>query len=278
MALEEGRAFVDLSGMRKILVAGDDAERWLNDLLTAGLADLRVGDARRSLLLTPTGRIRADLHVARTFAGFLLLQDARQPHPVQELLAPYVLSSAVSLSDRTDGLAVLAAPDLPVEAEAERFRPSPLEWGVGLVVNEARRGEIAAALRSTAIFEASPDAVEVRRIRLGRPRFPGDLDQDSLPAEGNLERLIDLLKGCFLGQESIAKVRNLGHPPRVVVRLRADAPVAHGDTVISGDQQTGKITSAVTENGGWAVLARVRWEDRDGDLRTSTGIYLHHLD
>ena len=83
MALEEGRAFVDLSGMRKILVAGDDAERWLNDLLTAGLADLRVGDARRSLLLTPTGRIRADLHVARTFAGFLLLQDGRQPHPVQ---------------------------------------------------------------------------------------------------------------------------------------------------------------------------------------------------
>jgi folate-binding protein YgfZ len=277
-ALEDGRAFVDLSAMRKIRVVGGDAESWLNDLLTARLAGLREGEARRSLLLTPTGRIRADVHVVRERGGFLLLQDRRQPHAIDELLAPYILSSDLSLSDTSQELTILAAPELEPDPAAETFRPSPLLWGVGLVAARSMRSALGDSLASTGITEAHPHAVETRRIRLGRAAFPQDLDPDSLPAEAGLEHLIDLEKGCFLGQESIAKVRNLGHPPRLVVRLRADEPVSQGDPVRSDGRETGKITSVATEDAGWAVLARVRWEDRRENLRTEAGVYLRRLD
>src|SRR5262245_43989033 len=95
-ALERGSAIAPLPGWRTISVEGGDAWRWLQDLVTAGLADLDHGQSRRSLLLTPTGRIRADFHVARLDQGFLLLQDPEQT-PIDALLEPYVLSSDVAL-------------------------------------------------------------------------------------------------------------------------------------------------------------------------------------
>ena len=82
-ALEEERAFSDRSSYRKLQVEGDGARSWLNDLLTAGLSDLEEGRAARSLLISPTGHIRADVHVVATAEGFLLLQDPAQPRGVR---------------------------------------------------------------------------------------------------------------------------------------------------------------------------------------------------
>ncbi|HEX2266939.1 MAG TPA: hypothetical protein VHI97_01890, partial [Actinomycetota bacterium] len=81
-ALLTGRAFVDLSSWRKIAVTGSDAFRWLNDLVSADLTGLRSGQARRSLLLSPTGQVRADFTVLAYPEGLLLLQDPAQPHEI----------------------------------------------------------------------------------------------------------------------------------------------------------------------------------------------------
>ncbi len=80
-----------------------------------------------------------------------------------------------------------------------------------------------------------PEALEAWRIRHGLARFPVDLDADSLPAEAGLdvEPVIDRTKGCYLGQESVARVRNLGHPPRVVLGVRAETPLRPGAPVRS---------------------------------------------
>src|SRR5512132_2239769 len=94
-ALLEGRRFVNLSGRRIVRVAGPDAVGWLHDLLTADIAGLGIGGSRRSLLLSATGRIRADLQVLRRDGDLLLLQDRTQPDAVDELLSPYLLSSRV---------------------------------------------------------------------------------------------------------------------------------------------------------------------------------------
>src|SRR5262245_60133113 len=90
VALEEGRRFLDLSPWRKVAVSGTVAVGWLGDLLTADIVGLRAGEACRSFLLTPTGRIRADIHVARPPVGhpardqdgLLLLQSPDQPEDV----------------------------------------------------------------------------------------------------------------------------------------------------------------------------------------------------
>src|SRR4029077_9989517 len=74
------------------------------------------------------------------------------------------------------------------------------------------------------LVEVGGLTLAVRRILAGMPRMGVDFGQDALPAEAGLEWTIDTAKGCFLGQESVAKVRNLGHPPRVLRHLRSQAP------------------------------------------------------
>ena len=119
--------------------------------------------------------------------------------------------------------------------------------------------------------EAGQGDLEAWRILSGHPRFGVDFGQGSVPAEAGLDAVVDATKGCFLGQEAVAKVRNLGHPPWVVVALRAEVPVQPGQPVMAGDQQAGHVTSVAPAGSEWALLARVRWEHRDAALGTADG-------
>ncbi|MDQ4107666.1 MAG: hypothetical protein M3138_02520, partial [Actinomycetota bacterium] len=105
---QDGNAFAELAGWRTVAVRGGDARGWLDDLVTADVEGLAEGCTRRSLLLTPTGRIRADFHVARVAGSFLLVQAPGQPEHVDEILAPYVLSSDVELDDLSERSLIVA--------------------------------------------------------------------------------------------------------------------------------------------------------------------------
>jgi hypothetical protein len=270
-ALASGRAYVELDGWRVVEVRGADARTWLHDLVTADVRTLEPSTARRTLILTPTGRIRADLHLAATDDGFLLLQAPDQPDPVDRILAPYVLSSEVSLDDaseRVAAFAVLGAGDL---AGAEWWTPSVLGEGSGAVTPAGEPAErLRAALRTEDLVAASPEAVERWRIRRGVPRMGPDFGTDALPAEAGLESAIDFTKGCFLGQESVAKVRNLGHPPRAIVPVRSRAPLSVGMPVFAGGAEVGEVTS-VAANGNVDAIARVRWAAAADRLSTEVG-------
>ena len=274
-ALQRGRAFADLSSYRKVTVSGAEAGGWLNDLVTAGVASLPSGHARRSLLLTPTGRIRADFTVARVGDEFQLLQDERQPAAIADLLSPYVLSSDVEIQDVTAERALVAIPGAGGEALGRPgTRPSVLGSGIDLIADSgepARR--LTKMLTKELLVEVSAEALEIWRIRRGIPRFPVDLTEESIPAEGGLEDLIDLTKGCFLGQESVAKVRNLGHPTRVVAHLQASGPIHPGDAVLSASRPAGRVTSAApgAEPGSTTVLAGIRWDAAEGPLTSANG-------
>src|SRR4029078_7034789 len=133
-ALLTGRAFVDLSDYRKVRVHGEDAIAWLHDLLTADIAGLSPAASRRSLLLTPTGRIRADVQVLRRDDDVVFTQAPDQPDHIGLLLGPYVLSSAVSLEDATVDLALFAVPDAAAATIGlPGFEPSSLGPALDLV-------------------------------------------------------------------------------------------------------------------------------------------------
>lgn len=270
-ALEASRAFATLDLWRFVIVTGGDARTWLHDLVTADVRTLEPGTARRTLILTPTGRIRADLTVAATAEGFLLLQAPDQPDPVERVLAPYVLSSDVTLEDvstRLAAFAVLGAGDL---AGAEWWTPSVLGEGVGAVTSAGEPAErLRTALLGEDLVEASPDAVEHWRIRRGSPRMGPDFGTDALPAEVGLEGTIDFTKGCFLGQESVAKVRNLGHPPRAIVSVRSRAPLQVGMPVLARGSEVGEVTS-VAADGEIDAIVRVRWAAAGDELSTIAG-------
>jgi tRNA-modifying protein YgfZ len=278
-ALEAGRAFVDLSSLRKIQVTGNDARDWLHDLVTTDVASLALGQARRSLLLTPTGRIRADFMVGRDDEGFLLLQHPEQAGSIADLLLPYVLSSDVTLRDCTQELSVFGlVGHAAVVAARAGLEPSILGEGEDIVVASgkpsARERE---RLVASDLVEVGWDAREVWRIRAGQPRMGPDFDEGSLPSEAGLDDTIDATKGCFLGQESVAKVRNLGHPPTVLRAVAAPTAVAAGTVVeADGAPEAGVVTSAAVPAGGAGTTAivRIRWSSADAALRTADGVDL----
>jgi folate-binding protein YgfZ len=266
-ALERGGAFVDLSSWWKVRVTGADAAGWLNDLLTADLDGIAAGEMRPSMLLTPTGKIRAVVGVIAFDGGFLLLQDPIQPTRIDEFLSPYVLSSDVRLSDRTEELAILAMPSAAGAGDQPSFSPSVLGPGIDVI---APAGSVRAV---ESLQEAGLEDVDAWRVRKGVARFGVDLTSDSLPHEVELGDMIAHAKGCFLGQESVARVRNLGRPPFVLLAAAAEGPVGAGDLVSAASGEAGIITSASSVD-GTAVIARVRWALKDVPLRTALGVEL----
>ena len=228
------------AGWTATRLSGGDAVGWLSDLVTADVERLEPGEVVRSFLLSPTGRIRADLLVASEGASVLALQSPGQPRTLGDLLAPYVLSSDVGLEAAVDVLLVGGAGGWRLAAEAPPDHPV-----------------------------VEPDAFEAWRIRRGVARFPVDLDEESLPAEAGLDRepVIDRGKGCYLGQESVAKVRNLGHPTRVVVPAAVEGPAAAGEPIRSGTERVGVVTSLDGSRG----IVRIRWAARERTLETERG-------
>ena len=271
-ALREGRALVDLSSWRSVLVRGADAAGWLNDLLTAELEGISSDEGRPSLLLSPTGRIRAHVTVTPFDDGFLLLQDPIQPSRIDVLLAPYVLSSDVRIEDRSEAFRLFTGPDgVAIPNDPRSFHPGPLGTAAGFVVPaEAPRPDPGAL----GLVPATEEDLDAYRIGRGIPRVGVDLGEDSLPHEADLDEAIAYGKGCFLGQESVAKVRNLGHPPFVVLAVTSSGPVSSGDRVLADGHEVGRVTSAARTDSGDAALVRVRWSAREAPLSTEAGASL----
>ena len=276
-ALADGSAYAVLDGWQRTDVSGGDAIGWLNDLLSAELGSLEPAEARRSLLLSPTGRVRADVRAVRTTAGLTLLEPTGVADPVGTVLAPYVLSSDVSIS-RPRPAIVLAVPsargaDLVTEGSpsgSEVARPSLLGDGLDLIA-EASTAPLAEAFLRHGLRPASAGAAEALRVDRAIPRWGTDLRAGDLPIGLVDDDAVAHAKGCYLGQEAIAKIRNLGHPPVVLRRLIADRPVGIGAALHAGGEPVGEVTSAAPARAGTVLLARVRWDARREPLALADG-------
>lgn len=268
--------FADLSAWRKIAVTGSDALEWLNDLISADVSGLTSGSSRRSLLLSPTGRIRAEFTVARLDAETLLLiQDPEQPDAIDQLLDRYVLSSDVSMADRTDELMLFAFPDVDGDLEGT--------WSAGTILRPSVLGSGLDVLSDAPLTVAgthelqslSSEEIEERRILRGVPKYGVDASGDDLPQEGGFTDAVSFGKGCYLGQEAVAKVQNLGHPRRVLLALEAAGVVVAGDVLEQDGAEVGWITSAAGDDERTSALATVKWAYREGPFHTKNGAELH---
>ena len=278
-ALATGTAFADVSFWRKVAVTGSEALDWLDNLLTADLSGLEAGHARQSLLLSPTGRIRA-LFICTLFdESPLLIQDPEQPKAIDALLDPYVLSSDVRLEDRTNTVELFAFPgraDLHDEAiltNASISTPSCLGSGADLLTPAEHHDQMLAGLR-LGFRQVGDEVVESWRISAGFPKFGVDVFDDDLPQEAGLTGAVSFEKGCYLGQEAVAKVQNLGHPRRLVLRFVASGPISPGDPIVSDGNEVGEITSVTKRDGDWFALGRIKWEARGGSLSAANGVVL----
>jgi folate-binding protein YgfZ len=139
--------------------------------------------------------------------------------------------------------------------------------GVDLICAAADRPALRAALLDAGAVEVGPEAVEVLRIESGRPRFGAEMSIETMPAEaGIVDSAISFTKGCYIGQEPVARLHYKGRPNRHLRGLELSGPVEAGAPLRLGDREVGRVgSSCVSPARGPIGLAIVRREAEPGD-------------
>ncbi|MCC6833144.1 MAG: folate-binding protein YgfZ [Thermoleophilia bacterium] len=220
-------------------VEGPDAPRFLQGLLSNDLAALAPGEAQRTLLLDAKGHIVCDLRLHRDGDdAFTLVATTAAVEVLAEALARYHFSEDLELlGPEPSDLVTVPGDRRPAGA---LVLPGPVPGTTDLVVADA-----AAALDELGLAEAPAEALEVLRVERGVPMTGRDTGPRTLVQEAGLEDVaVSFTKGCYLGQETVARVQHRGRVHRGVRGLRAGTPLPEGAEVSSGDRVIGTVGSA----------------------------------
>jgi folate-binding protein YgfZ len=285
-ALREGAGLVDRSGRGKIVVAGADRRTYLHAMLTNDIAALGPGTGCYAAYLTPQGRMIADMWVYELGDVCLLDLHPSIKDLVIQRLDQSIFSEDVKLGDLTeafagfgiygprsadvvakaidsggsaDGPAAAGLADLaPFRSVRVPFLGDPVivvatdKLGVrGLeVIYDRRLGDpLHDALVNAGGIDVGSDAFTAVRVEAGRPKFPIDMDQDTIPLEAGIEKqAISFTKGCYPGQEVVIRIlhRGRGRVARKLAGLvvRDETVPVRGDRLVVGDAEVGHISSA----------------------------------
>jgi folate-binding protein YgfZ len=252
-ALAEAAGLVDRSHRDVVRIAGQDRLTWLNSISTQKVDDLPTGSARESLILSPHGHVEHHLSLVDDGTYTWIHTEPGEAPSLLGFLDSMRFMMRVEAEDVTDGYAVLTVigPDIhggdaAAAGDAADDAVVAMDFGFGtdLVVERGQVEKIAAGLRGRGIRLAGIWAHEALRIAAHRPRFQVDTDHRTIPHEvGWIESAVHLNKGCYRGQETVARVHNLGHPPRRLVMLHLDGSVdrlpGRGDPVHAGQVAVG---------------------------------------
>jgi tRNA-modifying protein YgfZ len=250
-ALARAAGLVDRSHREIVRIAGQDRLSWLHSLTTQDLQHLEPGTTAQALVLSPQGHIEHHLTLADDGTAVWAHVEPGTAGPLLAFLQSMRFLLRVDLADVTSDFAVLTlmGPDRPAAAPDGTAVAMPDAFGMDVVVPRDRLAEIAAAVEGGGAAVAGLAAYEALRIAAHRPRFGLDTDHKTLPHEvGWIETAVHLNKGCYRGQETVARVHNIGHPPRRLILLHLDGsedrlPV-HGDPVTRDDTTVGFVGSA----------------------------------
>jgi len=249
-ALAGSSGLVDRSHRGVIRITGPDRLSWLHSITTQSLEKLAAGHTAEALILSPNGHVEHQLTLTDDGTAVWAHVEPGTAGPLLEFLESMRFMLRVEPADVSADYGILTLmgpgrPDPPGAAAATLSAP----FQVDLVVAREELAGLAAGLRSGGAELAGMWAYEALRIAAGRPRLGLDTDHKTIPHEvGWIETAVHLSKGCYRGQETVARVHNLGHPPRRLVFLHldgsADALPAHGDPVELAGAGVGFVGSA----------------------------------
>jgi folate-binding protein YgfZ len=290
-ACTSGAGLIDRSEAGKLLLSGEQAQAFLDGQVSNDIATLEVGHGRYATLLTNKGRMLGDLRALATEDGLLVLCERVALQALFDQLRRGLIGWQTELHKRTLelGLLSLAGPraeevaraaGLPIPGAEEHDVAGTAsayvvrtDAGLDVLPEAARVAELRAALLAAGAVEAPEAVAEIVRVEHGRPRYGIDLDETVMPAEaGIVERAVSFTKGCYVGQETVARLHWKGKPNRHLRGLLLSAPVAPGATVtVAGEDGTqarevGHVGSAVVSPAaGPIALAILRREVAPGD-------------
>jgi folate-binding protein YgfZ len=299
--LREECGLLDRSERGKLLLRGAEAAEYLQGQLTNDVEGLEPGEGCYAALLDRKGHMQADMRVLRpsgapfppisgerttgTELGAAIWVDT-EPEPlplVRKHLETYKIGREVEVEDVTAERAILSligprsadlagAPPLPEHA-GEAIAVGGTEClavgtagGIDLIAAAGDAERLRGALAEAGAVEVGPEAVEVLRIEAGTPRFGAEMDGGTMPAEaGIVECAVDFEKGCYIGQETVARLHYRGKPNRHLRGLRLSAAVPAGTTLTLGDREVGRVgSSCVSPLHGPIALAILRREAEPG--------------
>lgn len=313
-AARTGAGWLRLADRGLLEVSGGDRERWLDGMVSNDVRSLDPGEpgARahcHALLLTPQGRILGDLHVIARPEAYWLETEAGALDAVRERLEKYVIADDVVLRDASaqtarfavEGpaaarvLAALGAPDDALRPDAAgtlTIGGASVVWsGYGwsgfpafqLFAPPAAAGAVEEALRGIeslgALVALDAAGLELLRIEAGIPRFGAELDDSVLPGEARLDDAVSTTKGCYTGQEVVARMRSRGRVGHLLVGLHLEdgALPESGEPIVAApaggpEKKVGEVTSAARSPvAGAIVLGFVRSRHAEPGTRLRVG-------
>jgi folate-binding protein YgfZ len=210
-ALEAGTAWADLSHYNIVAVSGVDRLKWLHDLTTQFVSDLEPGLWKSNLILDARGHIEFQFNIVDDGETSFLVLDPGYIDQLIEYLIKMKFMLRVDVRDASSEYAVLRAPGMPNEI-----------GGPFALVPRAEVEEMKKTFGGVAT-QVGTWALDAERVAAGRPRIGFETDHKSIPNEiGVLHGAVHMKKGCYRGQETVAKIYNLGNPPRRIVMLHLD--------------------------------------------------------
>ena len=282
--LREEAGFVRRPSRRVLAVSGPDAVDFLQGQLTSDLETLEEGRGGYSALLDRKGHLQSDARVL-LLASDLVWMDAEaegaqrlarhlgiyrvgrevEVEPV-DVEVVSVLGPGTGPATGLEGLGEEGSHREASVAGVESIRAVATDLGVDLLVAAGEAGALAAALDATGLPGASEEAAEILRVESGRPRLGMDMTTETMPAEAGItDRAVSFTKGCYIGQETVARLHYRGRPNRHLRGLRLERPATHGDAVLLGDREVGVLgTAALSPAHGPIALAILRREAEPG--------------
>jgi tRNA-modifying protein YgfZ len=269
-----------------LIVRGTDAAEYLQGQLTNDIEALEREQGCYAALLDRKGHIQSDMRVLRLENDEIWLD--LEPGPaaaVLKHLRTYSIGRDVEVEEVSERWAITSVIG-PRGGEisgfeglgsehAQRFRnwdgtdvlAVATDVGVDLVTKADQGTSMAALLEAAGAAEVSEAAAEIVRVESGRPRFGLDMGAESMPAEAGItDRAVDFEKGCYIGQEPVARLHYRGKPNRTLRGLRLSEPAVHGDPLLLEEREVGRIgTACLSPALGPIGLAIVRREAAEGD-------------
>jgi folate-binding protein YgfZ len=268
-----------------LVVGGTEAAEYLQGQLTNDIEAIEPGEGAYAALLDRKGHMQADMRVLRPGEGpeLWLLLEPEGLAAASRHLQMYKIGREVEVADSTDRHSLISLIG-PRTVEIAGSAPLPenacesvtvggagclavgTAAGIDLIVPAAERERARDALLAAGAVEVSAEAAEILRIEAGRPRFGAEMGTETLPAEaGIVEQAVSFTKGCYIGQETVARLHYKGKPNRHLRGLRFSAAAEPGQALTLGDKEVGKVGSAAVSPAlGPVGLAILRREARPG--------------
>jgi len=282
--LREEAGLLERGDRGVIAVTGPDGAEYLQGQLTNDVEALAPGEGQYSALLDRKGHMQADMRVLRPAGEEILIDTEAAALPAAlKHLTMYSIGRDVSVADASQERSILSligprsaevagAPPLPEDA-CEALGVAGTEClavgtreGIDLICAAADAERLAAALREAGAADVSPEAVELLRIEAGVPRFGAEMGTETMPAEaGIVEQAVSFTKGCYIGQETVARLHYKGRPNRHLRGLKLSGQAEPEAVLRLGEKEVGRLGSAAVSPALGAIgLAIVRREAEPG--------------